>query len=101
MRMLLQEIRTCGCRTSWTRWLHPANPEPTEVPERTMQMSVRSRILDLLPVVLVFALVAAFGTFVLVEYVAREPLRVPPPQAASTSELVMPPSIPASSRHAR
>jgi hypothetical protein len=67
-----------------------------------MQMSVRSRILDLLPVLLVFAVVAAFGTFVLFEYVVREPLRVPPHQTSATSaELLMPPSAPASSRAAR
>lgn len=42
-----------------------------------MQMSFRARVLDLLPVLVVFAIVSAFATFVVVEYVVREPLVVP------------------------
>lgn len=45
-----------------------------------MQMSLRSRMLDLLPVMVVFALVTTFATFVVLEYVVREPIVVPPPQ---------------------
>ena len=51
-----------------------------------MQMSTRARILDMLPVLLVFALVSAFATFVLMEYVVREPVRVPPPAHISYDE---------------
>jgi hypothetical protein len=40
-------------------------------------MSLRTRIKDLLPVLIVFAIVAAFATFVVVEYVVREPVVVP------------------------
>lgn len=45
-----------------------------------MQMSLRSRLLDLLPVLVVFAVVTLFATFVVIEYVIRQPLVVPPPQ---------------------
>jgi hypothetical protein len=40
-------------------------------------MTLRTRILDMLPALLVFAVVSAFSTFVLVEYVVREPVVVP------------------------
>lgn len=45
-----------------------------------MQMTLRARVLDLLPVMVLFAVVAAFATAVVVRYIAEEPLRVPPPQ---------------------
>lgn len=42
-----------------------------------MQMTLRTRLKDLLPVLLVFAIVAAFATFVVVEFVVREPVVLP------------------------
>ena len=55
-----------------------------------MQMSARARFLDMLPVLLVFALVAAFATFVLIEYVVREPVAVPPPAQVNLSDMSSP-----------
>lgn len=52
-----------------------------------MHMTLRTRFLDLLPVLLVFAFVSAFATFVMFEYVARQPVIVPPPQSAPTSDV--------------
>lgn len=52
-----------------------------------MQMTLRARLLDLLPVLLVFALVSAFATVVVIEHVVREPLVVPPPQSTPADEL--------------
>lgn len=40
-------------------------------------MTLRTRILDILPALVVFAIVAAFATFVLIEYVIREPMVIP------------------------
>lgn len=42
-----------------------------------MEMTVRTRIKELVPVLIVFAIVAAFATFVVVEYVVREPVELP------------------------
>lgn len=53
-----------------------------------MQMSLRSRMLDLLPVMVVFALVTTFATFVVLEYVVREPIVVPPPQRTMDERVV-------------
>ncbi|MCB0880300.1 MAG: hypothetical protein KDC46_15105 [Thermoleophilia bacterium] len=50
-----------------------------------VQMSFRTRMLDLLPVLLVFAIVSAFATFVVIEFVVREPLVVPGQVRASDS----------------
>lgn len=55
-----------------------------------MQMTLRTRMLDLLPVLLVFALVSAFATYVTVEYVVRDPMVVPPPQVTPAEELPAP-----------
>jgi hypothetical protein len=68
-----------------------------------MQMSVRSRVLDLLPILVVFAIVAAFGTFVMVQYVVREPLRVPAHEQtfAAADDGAMPPNAPSSARTRR
>lgn len=52
-----------------------------------MQMTLRTRLIDILPALVVFALVACFATFMLVEFVAREPLVVPPPQVTPADEL--------------
>lgn len=42
-----------------------------------MQMTARNRVKDMLPVLIVFFVVASFGTIVFVEYVAKEPIVVP------------------------
>lgn len=52
-----------------------------------MQMSARTRILDMLPVLVVFAIVAAFSTYLMVVYVAHQPIVVPPPQVTPLSQL--------------
>lgn len=38
-----------------------------------MYMTLRKRFLDLLPALTVFAAIAAFGTYVAIAYVARDP----------------------------
>jgi hypothetical protein len=57
-----------------------------------MQMSLRTRILDLLPVLVIFAIVAAFATFVVVEFVVREPVTIPAP-ATTPIDIVDPSSV--------
>ena len=57
-----------------------------------MQMTLRARVLDLLPVMVLFAVIAAFATAAVIEYVANEPLRVPPPQTIPQDELPKPSS---------
>lgn len=59
-----------------------------------MQMTLRARIIDLLPVMIVFAIVTAFSTAVIVHYVLDDPLRVPPPQQIPADELPQGPSLP-------
>ncbi len=44
-----------------------------------MNMTLRARMLDLLPVMLVFALVALFATFAVIRFVVADPVRVPTP----------------------
>ena len=65
---------------------HPLNPPNDRILD-TMQMSVRTRILDMLPVLVVFAIVAACSTYLLVVYVVEQPVVVPPPQVTPLSEL--------------
>jgi hypothetical protein len=60
---------------------------PVDAPDDAMQMTFRTRLYDLLPVLVVFAVVSAFATFVVVEYVVREPVVVPPPQVTPQDEL--------------
>jgi hypothetical protein len=52
-----------------------------------MQMTLRARVLDLLPVMVLFAVIAAFATAVVIRYVAEEPMHVPPPQTIPQDEL--------------
>lgn len=52
-----------------------------------MQMSARSRIIDLLPILVVFAVVTAFATYLVVDQVVREPLVVPAPRTTPADEL--------------
>ena len=44
----------------------------------------------MLPALVVFAVVAAFSTFVLVEFVVRDPVVVPPRQVTPANELPSP-----------
>jgi len=53
-------------------------------------MTLHSRILDMLPALLVFAIVTAFATYVLVEYVAHEPIRASTPQQQRADQLPRP-----------
>jgi len=62
-------------------------PGCTGVISVNMQMSARSRILDLLPILVVFAVVTAFATYLVVEQVVREPLTVPAPRTTPADEL--------------
>lgn len=39
-----------------------------------MHMTLRNRILDMLPALIVFAIVAAFGTYCAIAFVERDPL---------------------------
>lgn len=55
-----------------------------------MQMTARNRIKDMLPVLIVFFVVASFGTIVFVEYVANEQVVVPAPQKTPADELPRP-----------
>lgn len=60
---------------------------PVDAPDDAMQMTLRARPIVLLPVIVVFAVVSAFATFVVVEYVVREPLVVPAPEFTPNGEL--------------
>lgn len=55
-----------------------------------MQMTVKNRVKDLLPVLIVFFVVASFGTIVFVEYVAHDPVVVPAPETTPDDELPHP-----------
>ena len=60
-----------------------------------MHMTFRARVIDITPVLLVFALVAAFATLVFMEYVVYQPLDVPANHAAETAPGQPPASTPA------
>ena len=55
-----------------------------------MQMTAKNRAKDLLPILVVFFVVASFGTIVFVEYVAHEKVVVPAPQKTPADELPHP-----------
>ena len=55
-----------------------------------MQMTVRNRIKDLLPVLVVFFVVALVGAMLTIEYVLHEPLEVPAAQKTPADELPHP-----------
>ena len=55
-----------------------------------MQMTLTNRAKDMLPVLIVFFVVASFGTMVFIEYVTREPIVVPAPQKTPADELPHP-----------
>ena len=42
-----------------------------DAPDEAMQMTFRTRLYDLPPVIIVFAIVSSFATFVVDEYVVR------------------------------
>jgi hypothetical protein len=58
-----------------------------------MQMTLRARFIDLLPVMVVFAIVTAFSTAVIMHYVVQDPLDVPPPQKIPANELPQGPAF--------
>lgn len=58
--------------------MHPVRTAPGT----TMHMTIRARIIDITPILLVFAFVAAFATVVIVEYVVNQPMPVPASRAA-------------------
>lgn len=51
-----------------------------------MQMTVKNRVKDMLPVLIVFFVVASFGTLVFIEYVAHDPIVVPAPEHTPVSD---------------
>lgn len=55
-----------------------------------MQMTAKNRAKDLLPIAIVFFVVASFGTVVFVEYVAHDPVVVPAPEKTATGDLPHP-----------
>ena len=42
-----------------------------------MHMTLRARMLDLLPIMLVCAIVASFATFAFIQFVLHDPIEVP------------------------
>jgi hypothetical protein len=52
-----------------------------------MQMTLRARFLDLLPVMVLFAVIAVFATAMIIRTIVNDPLRVPPPQHIPADEL--------------
>ncbi len=62
-----------------------------------MQMTLANRLKDMLPVLIVFFVVASFGTIVFIEYVAHEPVDVPAPETIPANELPHP--VPFVPRH--
>jgi hypothetical protein len=55
-----------------------------------MQMTAKNRLKDMLPILIVFFVVASFGTIVFVEYVAHDPVVVPAPEKTDAGELPHP-----------
>ncbi|MCW2920893.1 MAG: hypothetical protein JWL76_767 [Thermoleophilia bacterium] len=55
-----------------------------------MQMTLTNRVKDMLPVLIVFFVVACFGTMVFIEYVAHDPVVVPAPEHTANGELPHP-----------
>ncbi len=55
-----------------------------------MQMTVKNRLKDMLPVLIVFFVVSCFGTIVFMTYVADDPVRVPAPARTPVDELPHP-----------
>lgn len=50
-----------------------------------MHMTLRARIIDITPILLVFALVATFATVVVVHYIVNQPVEVPASQSAQAT----------------